>query len=90
MAETADLATLPTKELHDRAVKLAARRGDIKFLWQLLKAIPGAEVAAGNQGEGEVDIWNTAALLDDYFHAGEGKVGEALRPMYLDYLSKHA
>ncbi|MFE3002445.1 hypothetical protein ACFXG4_46685 [Nocardia sp. NPDC059246] len=90
MAETADLATLPTKELHDRAVKLAARRGDIKFLWQLLKAIPGAEVAAGNQGEGEVDIWNTVALLDDYFHAGEGRVGEALRPIYLDYLSKHA
>ncbi|BEK85375.1 hypothetical protein NSERKGN1266_13260 [Nocardia seriolae] len=34
MAEIADLESLPTKELHDRAVKLAARRGDIKFLWE--------------------------------------------------------
>ncbi|WP_040812319.1 hypothetical protein [Nocardia concava] len=90
MAEIADLESLSTKDLHDRAVKLAARRGDIKFLWELLKSIPGAEVAAGNQGEGEVDIWNTAALLDDYVHAGEGKIGEVLRPMYVDYLSKHA
>lgn len=46
MAEIADLESLPTKELHDRAVKLAARRGDIKFLWELLKSIPAAEAAA--------------------------------------------
>lgn len=29
-------------------------------------------------------------VLDDYAHAGEGKLGEVLRPMYLDYLAKHS
>ncbi|AYF72788.1 hypothetical protein D7D52_01655 [Nocardia yunnanensis] len=90
MAETTDLDSLPTKELHDRAVKLAARRGDVKFLWELLKSIPAAEAAAGDLGESEADIKYVLPILDDYAHAGEGKIGEVLRPMYVDYLSKHA
>lgn len=28
-------------------------------------------------------------MLDDYVHAGEGEIGEVLRPMYVDYLAKH-
>ncbi|UGT38734.1 hypothetical protein LTV02_21685 [Nocardia yamanashiensis] len=90
MAETQDLETLSTKELHDRAVKLAVRRGDVKFLWELLKSIPAAEAAAGDIGESEADIKYVLPMLDDYAHAGEGEIGEVLRPMYVDYLAKHA
>ncbi|MEV6767215.1 hypothetical protein AB0N05_01135 [Nocardia sp. NPDC051030] len=90
MAETQDLESLSTKELHDRAVKLAVRHGDVKFLWELLKSIPAASAAAGNLGESELDIKYLLPLLDDYRHAGEGEIGEVLRPMYLDYLTKHS
>ncbi|MET9485790.1 hypothetical protein [Nocardia sp. NPDC006630] len=90
MADTQDLEALSTKELHDRAVKAAVRRGDVKFLWELLKSIPAAEAASGDLGESEADIKYVLPMLDDYVHAGEGEIGEVLRPMYVDYLSKHA
>ncbi|WP_306358151.1 MULTISPECIES: hypothetical protein [unclassified Nocardia] len=90
MADDQDLEKLSAKELHDRAVKLAVRHGDVKFLWELLKSIPAAEAAAGNIGESEADIKYVLPVLDDYVHAGEGDIAEVLRPMYLDYLVKHS
>ncbi|MEU0543370.1 hypothetical protein [Nocardia sp. NPDC005978] len=90
MADTRDLETLSTKELHDRAVKLAVRHGDVKFLWDLLKSIPAAAAAAGDLGESEADIKYVLPMLDDYAHAGEGEIGEVLRPMYVDYLAKNS
>ncbi|GAD82711.1 hypothetical protein [Nocardia asteroides] len=89
MAEDEDLAKLSSKELHDRAVKTAVRRGDVKFLWDLLKAIPAAQAEAGDIGESEADIKYVLPMIDDYFHAGDGKLADVLRPTYLDYLSKH-
>ncbi|QLY32717.1 hypothetical protein [Nocardia huaxiensis] len=90
MAEIQDLESLSTKELHDRAVKLAVRHGDVKFLWNLLESIPAASAAAGDLGESEADIKYVLPMLDDYVHAGEGEIGEVLRPLYLDYLAKHS
>lgn len=90
MADDQDLEKLSSKELHDRAVKLAVRHGDVKFLWDLLKSIPAAEAAAGNLGESENDIRYVLPMLDDYVHAGEGDIAEVLRPMYIDYLGKHS
>ncbi|MBF6436834.1 hypothetical protein [Nocardia cyriacigeorgica] len=90
MAGTDDLQQLSSKELHDRAVKLAVRRGDIKFLWNLLTRIPAAEATAGKAGESEADITWVLPLIDDYVHAGDGELAEALRPFYLDYLAKHS
>ncbi|AVH22319.1 hypothetical protein [Nocardia cyriacigeorgica] len=90
MAGTDDLQQLSSKELHDRAVKLAVRRGDIKFLWNLLTRIPVAEATAGKAGESEADIKWVLPLIDDYVHAGDGDLAEALRPFYLDYLAKHS
>ncbi|MBF6412040.1 hypothetical protein [Nocardia cyriacigeorgica] len=90
MAGTDDLQQLSSKELHDRAVKLAVRRGDIKFLWTLLTRIPAAEATAGKAGESEADIKWVLPLIDDYVHAGDGDLAEALRPFYLDYLAKHS
>ncbi|MCP2291132.1 hypothetical protein ACFYT3_11735 [Nocardia amikacinitolerans] len=90
MAGNEELENLSSKELHDRAVRLAVRRGDIKYLWQLLTRIPAAEAAAGNVGESEADIRFVLPLIDDYIHAGDGAVAEQLRPFYLDYLVAHS
>jgi hypothetical protein len=86
MADDEDLAGLSSRELHNRAVKKALRHGDVAFLWRLLEQIPAAEETAGNRGEGEGDLVNLGALLDDYLHAGEGKLADALRGTYLEYL----
>ncbi|HJP65094.1 MAG TPA: hypothetical protein VKA30_02185 [Actinomycetota bacterium] len=91
MADTADLERLSTRELHDRAVHLAERHFDLRFLWRLVKAIPVAEAAAGrlDKAEADIGVGDLIPLLRDWDHAGEGELGEALRPMYVEYLAQH-
>lgn len=84
-----DLQALSTRELHDRAVRRAERHLDVKFFWSLLKVIPAAETLAGDPGEAEYDIQFSKGLISDALHSGDGEVGEALRPLFIDYLSKH-
>ncbi|SEG93584.1 hypothetical protein SAMN05444920_108151 [Nonomuraea solani] len=83
------LESLPADELHDRAVRYAVRHGDLGFLWDLLKVIPAAEAASGHSSESANDLSKVSALLSDAIAAGEGKLGEALRPIYIEYLRKH-
>jgi hypothetical protein len=84
-----ELERLPTKELHDRAVGRAERHLDVGFLWDLVRALPVAEEVAGDDQHSKIDIARPLALLNDLFNADEGELGEALRPMYLDYLEEH-
>lgn len=84
-----ELESLPANELHDRAVRYAVRHGDLGFLWDLLKVIPAAEAASGNSQETANDLSRVSALLSDAMAAGQGELGDALRPVYVDYLSKH-
>ncbi|MDH2427536.1 hypothetical protein [Sphaerisporangium sp. TRM90804] len=84
-----ELRSLSPKELHDRAVHYAVAHGDVGFLWELLKIIPAAEAASGHGGEAANDLSRVSALLSDAMASGEGHLGEALRPVYVDYLSKH-
>lgn len=81
-----ELDKLSTDDLHHQATSYARKHGDIDFFWELLKAIPAAEAAAGNLGEAEEDIVKMSSLIHDFFHADEGTVGEALRPLYIQYL----
>ncbi|WP_216914290.1 hypothetical protein [Nocardia noduli] len=90
MSDHEELEKLSSKELHDRAVKLAVRHGDVKFLWRLLTSIPAAEAAAGNVGESEADIKWVVPMIDDYFHAGDGDIADMLRQFYLEYLTGRA
>ena len=83
------LEDLPTAELHDRAVRRAERHVDVKFFWSLLKVIPAAELASGDQGEADFDIQSSKGLISDALHSGDGALGEALRPFFIDYLRKH-
>ncbi len=84
-----DLDRLSTKELHDRAVRYAERHLDVKFFWSLLKAIPVAEAVSGDEGEADYDVQSAKGLIYDAVHSGDGRLGEALRPLFIDYLRKH-
>jgi hypothetical protein len=85
-----DLETLSTKELHERAIETARRHLDVGFLWKLVKALPVAEEVVGDDERSKVDIMRPLALINDFMDAGEGDLGEALRPLYVDYLAEHA
>jgi hypothetical protein len=82
-----ELEKLSTKELHDLAIETARRKMDVGFLWDLVKTLPVAEEVAGDDERAKADIVRPLALINDaLYDAGEGALGEALRPMYIDYL----
>jgi hypothetical protein len=87
MAE--DLDQLSTRELHDRAVRRAERHLDARFFWSLLKLIPAAEAVSGDEGEADYDIQFSKGLIYDALHSGDGELGEALRPVFIEYLRNH-
>ncbi len=89
MTSRDDLETLSTKELHERAIETARKRLDVGFLWKLVKALPVAEELVGDDERSKVDIVRPLALINDFMDAGEGELGEALRPVYVDYLAEH-
>jgi hypothetical protein len=84
-----DLEGLSTRELHDRAIRRAEKHLDVRFLWSLLRLIPAAEAISGDEGEAHFDIQNARGLISDAVHSGDGPLGEALRPVFLDYLRRH-
>jgi hypothetical protein len=84
-----ELDRLSSKELHDRASRLAEHRLDVRFFWDLLKDIPAAEAASGAQDEASADIAHASGQVRDFVHADEGKLADALRPVFIDYLLKH-
>ena len=84
------LDDLSTQELHDRAIRHAERHLDVKFFWSLLQAIPAAESLAGDPGEGDFDVQYSQGLISDAMHSGDGELGEALRPLFIDYLRRHS
>ncbi len=87
MATREELERISTRELHERAIETAKRHTDVAFLWRLVKALPVAEELAGDDERAKVDIWRPLALINDaLYDAGEGALGEALRPMYIEYL----
>ncbi len=67
----------------------ARERGDVGFFWRLLEDFPAAEAATGEEGEAEVDVIFLARRVTDAFHADRGRLGDALRPVYIDYLLEH-
>ncbi len=83
------LDELSTVELHDRAISRAERHLDLRFFWSLLRVIPAAQAASGDEGEAEYDIQSSKGLIWDALHSGEGQLAEALRPLFIDYLRKH-
>jgi len=89
MTEPDNLDALSSGELHDRAVRRALHHLDVGFLWELLRAIPAGEAAAGHPGNAAADSVKLSALISDAIDSGEGDVADSLRPLYLGYLKKH-
>jgi hypothetical protein len=87
MATREELEALPIKELHDRAMAAARKHLDVGFLWDVVKALPVAEEAIGDDQRSKVDIMRPLALINDFLYdTDSGELGEALRPMYVEYL----
>jgi hypothetical protein len=87
MATREELEALPIKDLHDRAMETARKHVDVAFLWDVVKALPVAEEAIGDDQRSKVDIVRPLALINDFLYdTDSGALGEALRPLYVDYL----
>ena len=82
------LDELTTAELHDRALKLARHRLDVRFLLSLIEYIPEAKAIQGHLGESNADIQSATAWFIDWVRGGN-ELHEALRPVYLEYLREH-
>lgn len=87
--EPSELERLSSKELHDRALARARERLDVGFLWELLRAIPAAAAALGEHDRAAFDLLHGVSLLQEFTHAGEGEMADALRPLYIEYLARH-
>jgi hypothetical protein len=91
MATREALEAMPIKELHDRAMETARKHLDVGWLWDVVKALPVAEEAIGDDQRSKVDIMRPLALINDFLYdTDSGRLGEALRPMYVDYLLSKA
>jgi hypothetical protein len=89
MTDLDDLDTLSSRELHDLAVRRARHHLDVKFLWELLRALPAGEIAAGHPEHAQADALKLSALIGDAIDSDDSDIEDALRPLYLDYLNKH-
>ena len=89
MGTESELDSLSSRELHDLAVRTALHRADLRFFWELLRAIPAAEALEGDMREAGEDLTKVSSLLSDALTLREDNLGEELRPLYLDYLRKH-
>ena len=89
MSRRDELEALSSQELHDRAVDRAKKHLDVKFLWNLMQMVPAAEAAAGEPEQADYDVAHWSSQVADTFREDDGKLSDALRPVYLDYLEKH-
>ncbi len=83
----ADLDNMGGEELHDLAVRRAAKHLDVKFFWKLIETLPMAEAAAGETARANADLQSALAHIDDVTNSGRGETAELLRPLYIEYLA---
>jgi hypothetical protein len=89
MSTFEELDRLSSKELRDRAFRLARHRLDIGFFWRLVEYAPVAEAIGGHTRHAQADVLSLSATVEDAINSGESEVEDALRPIYIDYLLKH-
>jgi hypothetical protein len=85
----AELDALPSRDLHDRAVRRAERHLDVKFFWRLLEEMPAAQAADGDAERGEEEVAHWSRQVMDSVSEDDEKL-KAQRPIYIDYLLRHS
>ena len=83
-----ELDKLSSHELRERAMKLARRRMDLKFLWNLIEMIPAAEETEGRPDKLAADVESTWTWIADLLHP-DPALEDALRPVFLEYVREH-
>ena len=85
-----ELDALPTRELHDRAVKRAEHRLDVKFFWRLRRRCLPGSAARGDLDDAEEDALHWSKQMLEVLRKDEAAL-EVRRPIYIDYLlGKHS
>ena len=86
-ASTVRRGTATAAACWDTAIAEARKHVDVRFFWRLFQALPAAEAAIGEQDEAQADVMSLSARLNDLTHSGEGELADALRPLYIEYLT---
>jgi len=84
-----ELEGLSTEELRERAFRLARRRLDVRFFWNLLEMAPAAEAAAGHGDEADQDILSLSERVADVVNPDTREEADAFRPIFIEYLVEH-
>lgn len=84
------LEDLSVHELHDLALDRAIQLADLRFLWDLLRAMPAADAGGGERQDLlKVEMIVLADRIHDALGTGEGENAAALRPLYVGYLERY-
>lgn len=88
----AELDTLSTEELRERAFDLARERRDVGFFWSVVQHLPNADEAAvldGSPNSIGPTIDEASALWREFTgHEGYAETEPLLRAAFIDYLLK--
>jgi len=84
------LEDLSVHELHDLALDRAIELADLRFLWDLLRAMPAADAERDERQDLlKVEMVVLADRIHDALGTGEGGNAAALRPLYIGYLEQY-
>jgi hypothetical protein len=90
LRDQCELEDLSVHELHDLALDRAVELEDLRFLWDLLRAMPAADAGKGEQQDLlKVEMIVLADRIHDALGTGEGESAAALRPLYVGYLERY-
>jgi hypothetical protein len=88
----AELDSLPTEELRERAFAVARERRDVGFFWSVLQHLPNADEAEALDGSPNSvgpTIDEAVALWREFTGHGYEETEPLLRAAFIDYLLKH-
>ena len=91
MTSRADLESLTTEQLRQRAFELAKHRHDFHFFWDLAKHVPSAADAATDDSFAApgASISDLIELFRELRGERLGETEPMLRAHFIDYLEQH-
>lgn len=88
----AELDSLSTEELRERAFGRARERHDVRFFWSVLKHLPhadDAEALDSDLGSVGASVEDAIGLWREFGGRGYGDSEPLLRAAFIDYLRTH-